>query len=117
MSAKDTVRHNKTAIQDILCGDHTLILNKVHEKELITCREYNNLKSINKESVEGHVIELVDKIMNKGEDTCRDFLNLLQTDEDVKSTYPDLKNIQLNNSCLLPKPIQACTGDISGTST
>lgn len=106
MSAKDTVRRNKTAIQTTLCGDHRLILNKVHEKKLITTREYNNLKSINKEDVEGHVVELVDKIMNKGEDTCNAFLKLLQTDEDIKTTYPELENIHLNKTCLLNTPVQ-----------
>ncbi|XP_078120751.1 caspase-8-like [Sander vitreus] len=106
MSAKDTVRRNKTAIQTTLCGDHRLILNKVHEKKLITTREYNNLKSINKEDVEGHVVELVDKIMNKGEDTCNAFLKLLQADEDIKTTYPELKNIHLNKTCLLNTPVQ-----------
>lgn len=113
MSAKDTVRRNKTAILATLCGDQKLILNKVHEKKLITQREYNNLKSINREDVEGHVIALVDKIMDKGEDTCRDFLNLLQTDEDVKTTFPDLKNIQKNDTCFLPLPVQATRLDNS----
>lgn len=111
MSAKDTVRCNKTAIQTTLCGDHRLILNKVHEHNLITRREYVNLKNINREDVEGHVVELVDKIMNKGEDSCQAFLNLLQTDEDIKTTFPELKNIQLNNTCLLPQPVQASSAD------
>lgn len=106
MSARDTVRRNKTAIHTSLCADYRLILNKVHESNLITGREYNNLKSINKEDAEGHVVELVDKILNKGEDTCRAFLSLLDTDEDIKSTYPELKNIQLNTTGLLRKPVQ-----------
>ncbi|KAG7227337.1 hypothetical protein INR49_000342, partial [Caranx melampygus] len=116
MSAKDTLRRNKTDIQTCLCGDHRQILNKVYEKGLITQREYNNLKSINKEDVEGHVVELVDKIMNKGDKSCQDFLNLLQTDEDIKTTYPELKNIQLNDAWLLPKPTQACSSDSNDAS-
>ncbi|XP_039999901.1 caspase-8-like [Xiphias gladius] len=111
MSAKDTLRRNKTAIHETLCGDYRLILNKVHERNLITAREYNNLKSINKEDVEGHVVELVDKIMNKGEDLCQDFLNLLQTDKEIETTYPELKNIQLNDTFLLRQPIQAFSRD------
>ncbi|KAM6990021.1 caspase-8-like [Tautogolabrus adspersus] len=111
MSAKDTVRRNKTFIQMTLCGDYTLILTKVHEKDLITRREYTNLKSINKENVEGHVVELVDKIMNKGEESCQAFLHLLQTDEDIKTTYPELKNIQLNVPRPLPLPIQASSNN------
>ncbi|XP_070700894.1 caspase-8-like [Pempheris klunzingeri] len=112
MSAKSTLKCNKIAIQQALCGDYKLILNKVCERELITGREYNNLKSINKEDVEGHVIELMDKIMNKGEDTCQAFLDLLQTDEDVKETYPELKKIKLKDTCLLPKPVQASSDDL-----
>ncbi|XP_035526120.1 caspase-8-like [Morone saxatilis] len=113
MAARDTMRRNKTAIQMTLSADRILILNKVHEKDLITRREYINLKSINKEDVEGHVIELVDKIMNKGEDTCQAFLDLLQTDEDIKTTYPELQSLQLNNISFLPKPVQACSVDNS----
>lgn len=116
MSAKDTLRRNKTAIQRTLCGDFKLILNKVHEKNLITARNYNNLKSINKEDVEGHVIELVDKIMDKGEETCQGFLDLLQTDEEVRENYPELKNIRLND-ITLSKPVQACSGYTTGMLT
>ncbi|KAF3699006.1 Caspase-8 [Channa argus] len=112
MSAKDTVRNNKTKILEILCGDRSLILNKVHEKNLITGREYQNLKIIYGKDEEGHVTELVDKIMTKGENTCQYFLTLLQTDEDIKSTFPELKNIQLNHNQLLPKPVQASSWDI-----
>ncbi|KAM4727900.1 caspase-3-like isoform 1-T2 [Anableps anableps] len=112
MSAKETLKLKKTQILGVLCGDHKFILNKVQEKKLITSREYNNLKSINKEDVEGHVVELVDKIINKGEKTCQNFLDLLQTDEIIE-TYPDLENIQLGD--ILPKPVQAispCCGDM-----
>ncbi|XP_061747136.1 caspase-8-like isoform X2 [Nerophis ophidion] len=91
MSAKDTMRNRKVFIQTTLCGDYRLILNKVLENKLVTTREYNNLKSICKEDVEGHVVELVDKIVNKGEDTCQAFLSLLQTDEDLQTTFPELR--------------------------
>lgn len=117
MAAKGTIRRNKTAIQATLCADYSLILNKVDEKQLITPREYRNLRSINREDVEGHVVKLVDKIMDKGEDTCKKFLELLQTDEEVKSTYPDLKKIQLTNTSLLPTPVQASSAEHSGMLT
>ncbi|KAM7401186.1 hypothetical protein PAMA_005397 [Pampus argenteus] len=111
MSATDTVRGNKTAILTILSGDQRLILNKVYEQKLLTQREYNNLSNINREDVEGHVTALVDKMLNKGEETCKDFLNLLQTDDDLKATYPQMKDI-LNKTCFLPEPIQAtCSGN------
>lgn len=111
----DAVRRNKTAIGTILCADYGLILNKVDEKKLITRHEYNNLKSINGVDVWGHVIALVDKIMNKGEDTCEAFLNLLQTDDDVKSTYPQLKNLQWSDTIQhLTPPVQASSDDCFG---
>ncbi|XP_031711163.1 caspase-8-like isoform X2 [Anarrhichthys ocellatus] len=113
MSAEDTVRRNKTAIVQNLCGDYMLILNKVHQNELITQREYRNLKSIDKEDVEGHVVRLVDKLMNKGEDSCKAFLNLLQTDAEIVATYPKLKSMQLKDTSILTKPVQACSGDVS----
>ncbi|KAK9539322.1 hypothetical protein VZT92_004433 [Zoarces viviparus] len=103
MSAKDTVRRNKTAIVQTLCGDYNLILTKVDEKNLITPRENRNLKSINKEDVEGHVIGLVDKLTNKGEDSCKAFLNLLQTDADIINTFPELKSMQWNDTSILTK--------------
>ncbi|XP_022050949.1 caspase-8-like [Acanthochromis polyacanthus] len=106
MSAKDTLRRNKTDILAALCSDRMLILNKVQEKNLITEREYGNLKNINKVNEEGHVVELVDKIMTKGEKTCQDFLDLLQTDEEIKGTFPDLSNIQLHGARPLTRPVQ-----------
>lgn len=110
MSAKDALRRNKTHIQMVLCGDHRLILNKVQERNLITPREYNNLKIIRGEDVEGHVVELVDKIMNKGEDTCKAFLVLLETDEEIRTTFPELETIRLRDTCL-PPPVQASSND------
>ncbi|CAJ1071629.1 caspase-8-like [Xyrichtys novacula] len=73
-----------------------------------------HIDGINKENVEGHVVELVDKIVNKGEETCQDFLELLQTDEDIKKTFPKLKNMGLNVPSLLPMPVQACSSGDSG---
>ncbi|XP_061588993.1 caspase-8-like [Cololabis saira] len=110
MSARDTLKDKKIEIQTTLCGDYPLILNKVFEKKLITQREYNNLKSINNVNVEGHVIELVDKINNKGEDTCRDFLDLLQSDDDIRSTFPFFRSTfpELGRMCTsspLPAPV------------
>ena len=114
--ATDTIRQNKTAIQEKLSEDYVLILNKVIEKDLITKREYNILKSIKGENVERHVVELVDKIMNKGEGTCQKFLDLLQTDEEVKSTYPELREVLWTNTGL-STPVQASSAEHSGMLT
>uniref|UniRef100_A0A673CRG3 Reverse transcriptase domain-containing protein n=1 Tax=Sphaeramia orbicularis TaxID=375764 RepID=A0A673CRG3_9TELE len=105
-AAKDTIRRNKTDLQSILSADRQLILDKIYEKDLITDRDYKNLKNICKETDEGHVIQLVDKIMDKGENTCKEFLNLLQTDERIKITYPGLQDIELNYTRPLSVPTQ-----------
>lgn len=110
----DAVRRNKTAMGAIFCADYGLILNKVDEKKLITRREYNNLKSISGEDLWGHVIALVDKIMNKGDATCEAFVNLLQTDDDIKSTYPELKNVQWSNTIPVTQPVQSSSEDHFG---
>lgn len=109
----DTVRRNKTQLESILCADYGLILNKVDEREIITRREYNNLKNIIGVDAWGHVVELLDKILNKGNDTCRAFLDLLRTDEDIKSTYPELGNLSWN-PIPLSKPVIGCSVDYSG---
>ncbi|CAL9689045.1 unnamed protein product [Knipowitschia caucasica] len=93
MSAKTTLRENKTSILKILSADYKLILNKVYEHNLITEREYKNLKGIYKENVEGHIVELVDTLMDKGEERCESFISLLETDEEIKDTFPNLKTI------------------------
>ena len=115
MAAMDKLRSKKTEIIDTLSGDRR-IFDKVQEGGVLTLREYRNVTNINRETEEGHVIALVDKIMNKGEGTCQKFLNLLQTDDDIKSTYPALENI-LTNTCILPTPVQAASSDNLGMLT
>uniref|UniRef100_A0A667YV67 Caspase 20, apoptosis-related cysteine peptidase n=1 Tax=Myripristis murdjan TaxID=586833 RepID=A0A667YV67_9TELE len=110
MAAKDTVRRNKTVLQDVLSTDRRRILDKVYENQLITQREYNNLKDINRENVEGHVIGLVDKLMDKGEETCQAFLHLLQTDKDIKETFPRLEKILWHSTC---PPSTCCESNLA----
>lgn len=89
---------------EALSEDPVILFTKVQERELITRREYNNLKDISNR--EKAVIDLVDKIMGKGEETCQKFLNLLETDGEIKSTYSLLRNIPLSTS-IVPTPVQA----------
>lgn len=108
MTAQEAVRSQKTAIHGILSRDKTdycLILNKVHEKKLITQREYNNLKYTENAHVKTYAVDLVDKIMNKGEEQCREFLDLLH--DEIKHTFPELNHLQLNHTCSLSEPVQA----------
>ncbi|XP_053186631.1 caspase-8-like [Scomber japonicus] len=109
MAAMDKLRSKKTEIIDTLSGDRR-IFDKVQQGGVLTLREYRNVTNINRETEEGHVIALVDKIMNKGEETCQKFLTLLQTDEEIKSTYSALEKI-LTNTCILPTPVQPASSD------
>lgn len=112
MTAYDALRRNKINIIKILSTGHEnymYILNKVNEIPLITQHEYNNLTSINKEDVQGHVIKMLDKIMNKGEEFCDAFLKLLRTDKDITDTFPSLKGIQWECTHPSSTPIQSCT--------
>uniref|UniRef100_A0A8C6SUK4 CARD domain-containing protein n=1 Tax=Neogobius melanostomus TaxID=47308 RepID=A0A8C6SUK4_9GOBI len=102
IKAKDIIRRNKTSLLEILSADHMLILNKVQELSLISDREYNNLKGINNKNVEGHVIELLDKLLGKGEETCQNFIKLLKTDDMIQETFPKLKlQLTVDNSKLV----------------
>lgn len=80
---------------NVLVSDPDYILQHLQADALITQREYNIVKT-KKQSDEETVIDILDKIMNKGEDTCRRFLALLQTD-DVQQTFPDLKRLICHN--------------------
>lgn len=113
MDGVDTLRQNKTKLGNILCADYGLILNKVDESGLITRRDYTNLKSISGSDAWGHVVELVDKILNKGEATCKAFLDLLHTDDDIKSAYPELGKLSWK-ATFVPKPVQECSINICG---
>lgn len=108
MSARDTIRRNKTKIIETLSRsrNHKLILNKAHERKLITDRECNNLTSIGGD-VEEQVVRLVDKIMMKGENTCRDFLHLLESDEAIETTTAALGTIKLKRSCPSPPSLSS----------
>ncbi|KAF7653658.1 hypothetical protein LDENG_00079940 [Lucifuga dentata] len=87
MTATDTVRRNKTTILGALSTEHSdykFILSKVHESRLITQREYNNLKSI------------------------------VETNEEIKATFPRLRDIQWKDARRLSTPIQCNDADPFG---
>ncbi|XP_077072127.1 uncharacterized protein LOC143723500 [Siphateles boraxobius] len=79
---------SKTKLIRWLKLDCILILQHVQEHEFITSTEYENLKSM-KVPTEV-VIKLLDIIYGKGENVCRDFLNLLKND-DVNEFSPELR--------------------------
>ncbi|XP_047457180.1 uncharacterized protein si:dkey-10c21.1 [Mugil cephalus] len=67
-----------------------IILQHVYAKHVITQREYENLKSAPRP--EDTVIELLDTVIRKGQETCEKFLQVLKEPQ-VLATYPQLTGI------------------------
>ncbi|XP_048050431.1 uncharacterized protein si:dkey-10c21.1 isoform X2 [Megalobrama amblycephala] len=82
------IKDNKPELIDWLKSDSLIILQHVQAKGLITALEYDKLKSITIPSY--MVIELLDFILVKGENACRDFLILLKKDN-VNEFSPELR--------------------------
>ncbi|XP_051565117.1 uncharacterized protein si:dkey-10c21.1 isoform X2 [Myxocyprinus asiaticus] len=82
------LKENKIKLIRWLSAD-TLILQHVQSANLITNTEYEKLKSITVPT--DKTIELLDIILRKGENVCREFLDLLKKD-DVNEMYPELRN-------------------------
>ncbi|XP_030641395.1 NACHT, LRR and PYD domains-containing protein 12-like [Chanos chanos] len=89
--AEQTLREKKTRLTQILSADISFVLQHVQEKQLITDREYINL-NVPSHSSEQISINLLDKLMNKGEGTCQKFINLMK-ESDIMITFPKLKDL------------------------
>ncbi|KAJ8350280.1 hypothetical protein SKAU_G00254100 [Synaphobranchus kaupii] len=85
------IQKRKISLTDALMSDPDYILQHVQQGALITHREYKNIRSIQISS-EGRIINLLDKVMDKGDETCHHFLTLLQQPE-VQDTFPTLKRV------------------------
>ncbi|XP_016342160.1 caspase-8-like [Sinocyclocheilus anshuiensis] len=83
------IRQNKTFLLETLSEDPEIILQHVQQANLVTQRDYRNLSDITKR--EEKVINLLDKLMGKGEDTCRQFIDLLRQDC-ILASFPKLKD-------------------------
>ncbi|XP_056606097.1 caspase-8-like [Triplophysa dalaica] len=89
---KKSIRQNKRFLIDTLQEDADFILQHVQQDELITDREYRLLKDDQqRKGREDVVITLLDKLMGKGEETCKKFIKLLERDE-LLETFPNVKN-------------------------
>lgn len=89
---KESIRQNKCFLIDTLQEDPDFILQHVQQDELITDREYRHFKDDHqRKRREDVVIALLDKLMGKGEETCKKFIKLLEQD-DLLKTFPNLKN-------------------------
>ncbi|XP_060744647.1 caspase-8-like isoform X2 [Tachysurus vachellii] len=87
----ESVRKNKVFLIDTLSTDASICLQYVQSKEIITMRDYKNLNHPN-HTQEKIIINLLDILTNKGDETCRKFLKLLE-EEEVQKDFPQLKKL------------------------
>ncbi|XP_065096305.1 caspase-8-like [Paramisgurnus dabryanus] len=83
----ERIRQNKVFLVETLCEEADVIVQHAQQEKLITQREYRNLKDVGKRSRETMIIDLLDKLMSKGEETCCKFIKLLKQDNIVE-TFP-----------------------------
>ncbi|XP_056122829.1 caspase 20, apoptosis-related cysteine peptidase isoform X2 [Rhinichthys klamathensis goyatoka] len=87
-SLQRIVKH-KVFLIETLSAEAEFILQNVQQENLITRREYMNLTDIHER--QKRVINLLDKLMGKGEETCRKFIDLLRQDS-ILENCPTLKD-------------------------
>ncbi|XP_030641408.1 NLR family CARD domain-containing protein 3-like [Chanos chanos] len=86
-----TLREKKTTLTQILSADISFVLQYVQQEQLITDREYKNL-NVPSHSNEQISINLLDKLMDKGEETCQKFISLMK-EPNIVATFPKLKDL------------------------
>ncbi|XP_055070285.2 caspase-3 [Misgurnus anguillicaudatus] len=87
----ERIRRYKVLLIENLCEQADFIVQHAQQDNIITQREYTKLQDVGKNSRERMVIEMLDQVMSKGEDTCRQFVELLGRDS-IKETFKFLKN-------------------------
>lgn len=95
------IQQNKVFLIDTLTVEADIVLQYVQQNKLITLRDYRNLSDIPER--ERRVINLLDKLMGKGEETCRQFIDLLRQDC-IMENFPTLKDHAIFDS-----PVQEVT--------
>lgn len=95
--AMQSLLEKKVFLISTLSADPVFILQHVQQDKIITSREYKNLNHIY-HTHEKIVTDLLDTVMNKGDASCCEFMNLLQQKE-VQDTFPELKEL------FIPAPI------------
>ncbi|XP_042563038.1 NACHT, LRR and PYD domains-containing protein 1 homolog, partial [Clupea harengus] len=87
----DIILEKKIILSEILSADTDFILRLVHQNKLITDRDYSALKSPPQDT-EKKSVEVLDKLRDKGEDTCQKFIDLLKG-QSVLKQYPRLRDV------------------------
>ncbi|KAF3842834.1 hypothetical protein F7725_001683 [Dissostichus mawsoni] len=89
--AAKMILSNKLRLIDCLSADTPFILQYVQQWNIISNRQYGNLKDLSQR--EKTVIELIDQVIRKGEEFCSLFLEVLKQ-PDILETYPNLNKIK-----------------------
>ncbi|KAK3531047.1 hypothetical protein QTP70_008767 [Hemibagrus guttatus] len=87
----ESVRKNKVFLIKTLSSDASMCLQYVQNDNIISKRDYNNLNQPN-HTQEKIIINLLDNLTNKGDETCRKFLKLLEK-EGFQDIFPQLKEL------------------------
>ncbi|XP_034077421.1 uncharacterized protein LOC117549532 [Gymnodraco acuticeps] len=82
---------NKLRLIDCLSADPSFILQNVQQKNIVSNRQYGNLKDLSQR--EETIIKLIDLVIRKDEKACSLFLEVLKQ-PDILETYPNLNEIQ-----------------------
>ncbi|TKS71651.1 hypothetical protein D9C73_004897 [Collichthys lucidus] len=88
--AAKMITEHKVKLIECLMADRFFILQHVHAKEIVTDREYQDLKHTPQPGQT--VTDLIDCVIFKGEDSCSRFIEVLKEPE-VVDTYPQLRQI------------------------
>ncbi|XP_063074209.1 caspase 20, apoptosis-related cysteine peptidase [Engraulis encrasicolus] len=83
------IRSNKPDLIEVICTDTSFFLQRVEKTQLIVRREYTKLKANIDRDLEKGTIDLLDKLIDKGDETCNKFISLLKED-DTLQTFPAL---------------------------
>ncbi|XP_016107213.1 caspase 20, apoptosis-related cysteine peptidase [Sinocyclocheilus grahami] len=94
---------NKVFLLETLSVEAEIILQHVQQAEIITKRDYMNLSDVPQR--EKRVINLLDKLMGKGEEACRRFIELLRQDS-ILEMFPELKDHAVISSPAMTSPVQ-----------
>ena len=86
----DFLLGKKTELADIFCEDPDHIMERAMEARIITRRERINLNCVFRPW--DTLCQFLDKVMGKGEATCRTFLSVLN-DERIVQSYPELLSL------------------------
>ncbi|XP_040914001.1 uncharacterized protein LOC121194919 isoform X1 [Toxotes jaculatrix] len=87
------IKEHKMELIDCLRADCFFILQHVHATQIITDRQYQNLKHTS--PPENTIANLIDQVIGKGQESCSLFAKVLKN-PDVLETYPQLKEITSN---------------------